>query len=59
MAEKLLSKKLCWQCNKRLLATYFTIWFNGSPLNVHKSCYEDAKNLLFTNKVTFQGEEPR
>lgn len=49
--------KLCWQCNKKLLATHAEIEFNGSVIKVHKTCKKDAENLLFRNNPTFQGEE--
>ena len=51
--------QLCWQCNKRLSATFAEIKFNGSTIAVHKVCEEDARNLLFKNRVTFHGEERR
>ena len=48
---------ICWQCSGRLEPGFVTIQFNGSSLKVHKTCKEDAENLLFKNKVTFQGRE--
>lgn len=50
-------RKLCWQCNKKLQASHAIIEFNGSHIAVHKTCREDAENILFHNKVTFQGFE--
>ena len=49
--------RICWQCNKKLHKEFAQIQFNGSVLLVHKACKLDAENLLFKNKVTFQGEE--
>lgn len=49
--------KLCWQCGKRLYDSYATIEFNGSQIAVHKTCREDAENLLLKNKVTFRGQD--
>lgn len=49
--------KLCWQCGKKLQPGFGVIHFNGARLSVHKTCRKDAENLLFHDKVTFQGEE--
>lgn len=55
--EQPTKKILCWQCGKKLEKTFAIVEFNGSQIRIHKTCQKDAENLLFKNKVTFQGEE--
>lgn len=52
-----MAARLCWLCNKKLSESHHVIEFNGNKIRVHKTCREDAENLLFKNKVTFRGED--